>query len=44
MGEVKDGKYDGKGLYFDKEQNKWELNEYKDGESVNPIKSGEGRP
>lgn len=44
MGEVEKGKYNGKGLFYRKENNSWELNEYKDGNVINYIKGGEGRP
>jgi hypothetical protein len=38
------GKYHGKGLYYRKESNSWELNEYNEGRIVKNIKAGEGRP
>lgn len=44
MGEVLKGKYHGKGLYYRKENNLWELNEYKDGQIFSNIKCGDGKP
>jgi len=44
MGEVKQGKMHGKGLYYRKEENVWELNEYKEGKVAKSIKGGDGRP
>jgi hypothetical protein len=44
MGEVQKGVYHGKGLFYRKSNNTWELNEYHEGRVVKPIKAGEGKP
>ena len=44
MGEVLNGKYHGKGLFYRKESNQWEFSLYKEGKIVNTIEAGEGRP
>lgn len=44
MGEVKEGLFHGKGLFYRKSENEWELGEYEEGKLTKALKSGEGRP
>jgi hypothetical protein len=45
MGELKEGKYHGKGLYYthDVEVGTWELNDYEFGQITRNLKKGLGR-
>jgi len=44
MGEVLQGEFNGKGLFYQKEADCWELNVYKDGQKLDTLKQGQGRP
>lgn len=44
MGEVLDGQYHGKGLFYRKALNEWELGLYEEGKLIHTVESGEGRP
>lgn len=44
MGEVEDGKFHGKGLFYRKSANQWELGVYDQGKQLKCIKNGDGRP
>lgn len=44
IGDMLNGKYHGKGLFYKNIENFWELNEYEYGKVVKNIKSGNGKP
>ena len=44
MGEVFNGEFHGKGLFYQRESDSWELNVYKDGQKQDTLKQGQGRP
>ncbi len=44
MGQARDGRFHGKGLFYTAESDSWELNDYESGRVLKAIKSGEGRP
>ena len=44
MGEFKQGKFHGKGLFYRHAQNAWELNEYAEGKVQKGLRGGEGKP
>jgi hypothetical protein len=44
MGEVWKGQYHGKGILYVRETDEWTLSIYKDGEMVDTLKEGKGKP